>query len=293
MVELAVVAADVTARPCDLLILKHADGFYGVDKIVSDRIGFNAGVPDGEAAWLAGRNIEAQRVLYIGVGPLGEFRYPQIRTFGRKALEFAARGTGRTRVICTPIHGPGYGLDEREAFLSLVGGFLDGIERDVYPAELERIEIVELSERRAERLKTMLSEYIEAPSPSGARASIGDAQYVTFASSSHQSLSSFGVESEQKTKLFVAMPFSPEYSDVFDIAIQEACQAARIVCERVDQQAYTGDILGQIKTRLRNGSGVVALLNDANPNVFLEIGFAWGMGEANCVDRQEGCRGSI
>jgi len=40
MIELAVVAADITQRPCDLLVLKHADGFYGVDAIVSERLGF-------------------------------------------------------------------------------------------------------------------------------------------------------------------------------------------------------------------------------------------------------------
>ena len=97
-----------------------------------------------------------------------------------------------------------------------------------------------------------------------------------FATASPQGLSSFGAESEKKTKLFVAMPFSPEHSDVWEIAIQEACQVAGILCERVDEQAYTGDILGEITRRLRNGSGVLALLNDANPNVFLEIGFAWG-----------------
>lgn len=140
VVELAVVTADITERPCDLLLLKHADGFYGVDAIVSKRLGFRAGVPEGEATFLAGRNIEAQKVLYIGVGPLGEFRYPQIRAFGRKALALANQDSGRTKVLCTPLHGPGYGLDEREAFLSLVGGFLDGIESGAFPEDLNRQE---------------------------------------------------------------------------------------------------------------------------------------------------------
>lgn len=114
MVELAVVAADITATPCDLLLLKHADGFYGVDLIISERLGFTKGVPEGEATLLTGRNIEARQVLYIGVGNLAKFRYPQIRRFGRWALELAASTSGRTRVLCTPLHGPGYGLDERE-----------------------------------------------------------------------------------------------------------------------------------------------------------------------------------
>jgi len=289
MVELAVVAADITERPCDLLLLKHANGFYGVDEIVSELLGFTAEVPEGQATFLPGRNIEARRVVYIGVGPLGRFRYPQIRTFGRTALELAARDSGYTRLICSPIHGPGYGLDEREAFLSLVGGFLDAIERGAYPNDLERIEIVELSARRAKRLQEILSNFIRSSAqPKGPKPSSRRSQTFSFAMASHQGLSSFGAESEEKNKLFVAMPFSPEHSDVWEIAIQEACQTAGIICERVDEQAYTGDILAQIARRLRNGSGVLALLNDANPNVFLEVGFAWGIEKPTVLIAKKG-----
>jgi hypothetical protein len=275
MVELAVVAADITERPCDLLLLKHADGFYGVDKVVSERLGFRARVPEGEVAYLEGRNIGASKVLYIGVGPLEQFRYAQIRVFGRRALELAARGSERTRVLCTSLHGTGYGLDEREAFLSLVGGFLDGIESGAFPGDLKRIEIVELKSSRARRLEKILSEFI-ASSPE-TKDSRGPLQGIFgLGMASHDRLAPFGFQSEQKSKLFVAMPFAAEHSDVWDIAIQEACQTAGLVCERVDEQAFTGDILSQIKSRLRTANGVLALLNDANPNVFLEIGFAWG-----------------
>ena len=75
------------------------------------------------------------------------------------------------------------------------------------------------------------------------------------------------------------MPFAPEHSDVWEIAIQESCQNAQIVCERVDKQAYVGDILSEVVSRLKIANGVLALLDDANPNVFLEIGFAWGAGK--------------
>jgi hypothetical protein len=246
-------------------------------------------VPEGEAAFLGGQNIEARMVLYIGVGPLGQFRYAQIREFGRRALELAARGSGRTQVLCTTLHGPGYGLDEREAFLSLVGGFLDGIESGALPKELERIEIVELSSNRAERLARILSEFITSPSPSkNKRPQPQGAKTFSLASGAHSSLLSFGIESEQKPKLFVAMPFAAEHSDVWEIAIQESCQNAGIVCERVDEKAYTGDILAQITSRLRTASGVLAVLDDANPNVFLEIGFAWGIGKPTVLIAKKG-----
>ena len=91
MVELAVVAADITERPCDLLLLKHADGFYGVDAIISELLGFKAGVDEGQATFLPGRNIQAREVVYIGVGPLGRFRYP------KRFEPLRAHGTGGGR----------------------------------------------------------------------------------------------------------------------------------------------------------------------------------------------------
>lgn len=71
------------------------------------------------------------------------------------------------------------------------------------------------------------------------------------------------------------MPFKTDFSDEWEIAIQEACQKAEIICERIDTQAYVGDILTIIKDRISKYHGVIALLNESNPNVFLEVGFAW------------------
>jgi hypothetical protein len=289
MVELVVVPGDVTQRPCDLLVLKYADGFYGADLAVSKRLHFSARVSKGETVFLPGLNIAARKVLYIGVGLLQDFRYSRIREFGRKALELAARDPEHTKVLCATIHGPGYGLDERESFLSLLGGFLDGLERGVFPTDLERIEIVEFDPKRAQRLQRMLSESLASPSPpDNNRAQVRGEQSFGQATGPHQDLSSFGAESERKTKLFVAMPFAPEHSDVWEIAIQESCQKAQIVCERLDKQAYVGDIVSEVVSRLKKANGVLALLDDANPNVFLEIGFAWGAGKPTVLIAKDG-----
>jgi hypothetical protein len=157
MVELGVVHGDLTERPCDVLVLKHADEFYGVDQLIAERVGFKKHVPEGESALIAGQGIGARRVLFIGVGPLRDFRYPQIRRFGFSALQLSTRVRKPLNVICTCVHGSGYGLDEREAFLSLVGGFLDGLEQLKIPDELKRIEIVETNKSRADRLSRLLS----------------------------------------------------------------------------------------------------------------------------------------
>jgi hypothetical protein len=290
MVDIAVVTGDITHRPCDLLVLKHADGFYGVDELVAICIGFDADVENGAFAFAPARNIAPRSVLFLGVGDLFAFRYAQIRSFARKALKLAAGNDNSIEVICSPLHGVSYGLDEREAFLSLVAGFLDAIASGEYPRALRKIEIVELENRRAERMSQALDEVMKShgqPTPplgwNGLEPSV-----LNPVSTAHDDLSSFGAGSEKKAKVFVAMPFSEEHSDVWDIAVQESCSSAGILCERLDEEAYTGDIMAELKERLRQGSGVVALLDGSNPNVFLEIGLAWGMGQPTVLMAKKG-----
>jgi nucleoside 2-deoxyribosyltransferase len=45
-----------------------------------------------------------------------------------------------------------------------------------------------------------------------------------------------------------------------------------------DLAAFTGDVLEWVRSRIRSAHLVVADLTDANPNVYLEVGYAWGVG---------------
>ena len=66
--------------------------------------------------------------------------------------------------------------------------------------------------------------------------------------------------------------------DVYHYGIQSAVNAAGLLCERADLSSFTGDVLEWVRSRIRSASLVVADLTDANPNVYLEVGFAWGVG---------------
>jgi len=66
--------------------------------------------------------------------------------------------------------------------------------------------------------------------------------------------------------------------DVFFYGIQQPLHAAGLLCERVDQDAFTGGIMDYVKTRIETASVVIAELSGANPNVYLEVGYAWGKG---------------
>jgi hypothetical protein len=86
------------------------------------------------------------------------------------------------------------------------------------------------------------------------------------------------VENFEKPKkhLFVAMPFIPELEDCYYYGIRVPINLAGFNSIRIDQVSFTGDILHQIKYSIESAAAVVAMLDGANPNVYLEVGYSWG-----------------
>ncbi len=248
MTSLRVIHGDILNHPCDLLILKHADGFFGVDEAAAKRIGFSGGLEKGRFAIVPGRNVEARQLLFYGVGPLADFRYAEIRQFGRDALKIVCDRAERPRRVCSPVHGPGYGLDESEAFLSLIGGFSDAIKNSKVEGLIEEIVVVERHPRRAEHFGALLNEIAFGGKNKVRKLEKSNSgQEQELSRNLDKRLASYGLASEDKTRLFVAMPFKKDYSDEWEISITEAAREADILCERIDEQSYTGDILVQIK----------------------------------------------
>jgi hypothetical protein len=100
----------------------------------------------------------------------------------------------------------------------------------------------------------------------------------------------FGVRAEEKPRLFVAMPFADDFIDEFEIGFHEAAKASAFICERLDLEAFTSDIVEEIRNRIVESHGVIALLNGHNPNVLLEIGFAWAHGKPTILVAKENVR---
>jgi hypothetical protein len=75
------------------------------------------------------------------------------------------------------------------------------------------------------------------------------------------------------------MPFAAEMEDVFHYGIQGAVNDAGFLCERADLSSFTGDVMEWVKKRISAATFVIGDLSTANPNVYLEIGYAWGCGK--------------
>lgn len=263
----------------DVLVLKYADALYGVDRAAAQALidtvpDILARMPKPSGFYITPPTdaVTAGRVLFVGVGPLRQFGYGEIRKFARKSLEALAGEMPGARHVAMTIHGPGYGLDESEAFESEIAGLLDAIASGDVPADLARVTIVERNPGRANRLKTLLDQ-LRPTGPADPRSHA----FRPLAEVPGR-LRSVGYDSQSKPHIFVAMPFADEMDDIFHYGIQGAVNAAGFLCERADLSTFTGDVMEWVKKRISSATLVVADLSDANPNVYLEVGYAWGCG---------------
>jgi hypothetical protein len=271
---------DALALAADVLALKHAQGLFGVDLKVFQRLSARdvrlqqALPPPGGSLLVPSReSVAAADVLFIGVEPLGQFDYESIRRFSRVVLSTLQVSRPDTRHVAMTLHGVGFGLDEAEAFRAEVAGLLDALEAQAMPPALERVTIVERDPGSAERLTALLESLL----PSTGRQGHPDATREQ-RRDARAGLDDVGRQSRAKPHVFVAMPFADKYGDRFHYGIRTAANAAGFLCERADLASFTGDVLAWVKERIGSAALVVADLSTANPNVYLEVGYAWGRG---------------
>jgi hypothetical protein len=222
----------------------------------------------------SGGALAASRLLFLGVVHLYAFNYAEIREFGHDVLKVLQVEAPGIRHVALTLHGPGYGLDEAEAFRAEVAGLLDAISAGQHPRTLERITIVEANPARADRLQRLLRELTR----SGSQDRSPESAAAGETPSGLRALTSAGRGSAAKRHVFVAMPFAQEFDDLYHYGIQGGVNAAGYLCERADLAAFTGDVIAFVKDRISTADLVVADLSAANPNVYLEVGYAWGKG---------------
>ncbi|MDT4952733.1 MAG: hypothetical protein QOJ02_871 [Acidobacteriota bacterium] len=271
--------ADIIDFSCDVLVLKYAQDFYGADAIVSELLGadpyssnysIDISLLPGQHFLLPSQGkIAAKNVLFVGVVELSKFDYGKIRALAKKSLRILAKRMPEAAHIGMTIHGVGYGLDEKESFLAQIAGLFDAFHNNAVPPSLKRITIVDKNHDRAVRLRRILKEHL--PSESSAKK-----QRLVSKASPPSRIASAGLESKNKPHVFVAMPFSKQMEDVYRFGIMEPVDAAGFLCERVDMEIFIGDILTHIKLRIETATLIIADLTGANPNVYLEVGYAWG-----------------
>lgn len=277
-IELSVVQGDAFAVDADILVAKYAQQTYGLDRAILANIRNKKSPPRlppvGEHLTVTGiNNLKAQAVLFLGVEPLHEFGYPQIRDFARRALTTLRDEHSDARILLLTLHGAGYGLDEIEAFDSEVAGLFDAINAGTYPDSLEKVLMVESDSRRAAKLAAHLRNLV----PDGRLSAFRTPTNTGLSADSQLVLRSAGYASASKPHVFAAMPFAPEFDDLYHYGITGAVKASGYLCERADMSSFTGNVMSWVQLRIATAKLVIAELTGANPNVYLEVGFAWAL----------------
>lgn len=279
-VHIEVQEGDILKFPADVLALKYAQDLHGADLAVYQRLSAAGRQPTSLPRVSGFKFVDAKGVLaadaalFVGVEPLRQFGYQEIREFGRKVLVSLAGQAPNIEHIALTIHGPGYGLDESEAFESELAGVIDAIVTRDCPANLRRVSFVERNPGRAGRLREALGEII----PNGVIDRDGPRSLDSLEEQPRDTLRNVGYNSADKPRVFVAMPFMDAMDDVFHYGIQGAVKSAGFLCERADLTSFVGDVMEWVRQRISGASFMIADLTTANPNVYLEVGYSWGCG---------------
>lgn len=291
-VDVKIVRSDVAEVDADVLLLKYARRLYGADEMVAVRLA-QLGVcqesqidPEiGEPLVIeTGDGFAFRKVMFLGTPSLNRFRYKEMRAYACRAIELLAESHPDVQTIATTVHGAGYGLDIEESMHALIFGFQQAIARGCLPT-LKQIIFVERNGRRFDILQTELKQIGPLTRPninvSEPTAQSGDTYWDV--KDNHGS-----GQQDSKPLVFVAMPFSIEFEDVYQFGIYGVMRKCGFVCERVDESYYAGNIVERIKDGIRRCEFVVADLTSERPNVYLEVGFAWGLGKPVVLVARDG-----
>lgn len=300
--EFAIEVGDILAFDSDVIVLKYAQHFYGADRKVANLLE-QRGIsreslsppPNEYRIVNSVDSINSQFAVFIGVQPGSQFIYKDVREFGAYSVDIVTQKIPQAKHIAMTIHGVGFGLDEAESFLAQLAGIQDSLLNNRKSNSIKRISIVDINRDRVQRLRKVLQKKMESASyglklkSDGSlykidikgrisRVMYGDVTKDRDVLVAAGSIDLEGIESENKPHVFVAMPFHKEFEDIFYLGIQEPVKRAHLLCERIDIEAFTGDVMEQVKKRIETAVIVIAVLTGANPNVYLEIGYAWGKG---------------
>lgn len=295
--DISIREGDALEFECDVLILKYAQKLYGVDKAAFERISSTqpevaAGLPSigGYLLVKTKRVIPASQILFVGTKSLYDFDYDDIRGFAKRALEICSVETPNAQRVALTIHGVGFGLDEAEALYAQIVGLNEAIAEGSFPSELKSIVIVERNHRRFERLARALQ---DMSSPGGDAPLVGlePAAQLQDVDAGGNKIEFEGARrgaSEirrpgAKPSIFVAMPFASEMDDTFFYGIQRPIEQVGYLCERADLASFTGNVVEWVKNKINSAKLIIAELTGGNPNVYLEVGFAWGIGKPSVL----------
>ena len=264
-----VLNADIDKVSADVLLLKHAQGFYGVDAHVRNQLEdvgqldtTDFRLPVGNYRLIETTGFLWRRVCFLGVPSLEAFGYREMRKFAYRAIEILSQEQIRLRRLVTTTHGAGIGLDAVESMAHLLDGFREGLQAFPIPG-LNEVIFVEHEDLLAVRLTAAMqalnSEYeLQQKWHTGSR------------------------------KLLVAFPAGDEFEDLYQFGILQPAQMCEFQCERISFHPREPISLSNLLESREEACILVADVSSADPRTWLEIGLALGRGQQTILLARQG-----
>ena len=280
--------ADLMHTPCSLVFMKHIEGTMSGPESALDA------VTQGQLKALYAQHEQEHHQILFRDAPHGRvrtyiinfhkndlpFSYRSVDRYAREMLRVleaeSPEAAGALITVLTPIHGPGAGLDASESMETLVLALADELSSRSQPAFAAEVILVEKEKEVFDRLQERLK-YLAARSVvtfDGVECHVNPGKSQT-----RIAIDERRVQQLSLRHLFVAMPYAKEFNNAYYFGIKQPIELRGRKCERVDQDAFTGDIVERIKTRIRGAELVIADITGNNPNVFFEVGYAEGLGK--------------
>jgi nucleoside 2-deoxyribosyltransferase len=95
-------------------------------------------------------------------------------------------------------------------------------------------------------------------------------------------------EIDLKKRIFVVMPFSKEFEDVYFLGIREVSESLGFIVERADDIEHNESILEVICAKIAAADAIIGDTTGSNPNVFYEIGYAHALRSTTILIARKG-----
>jgi hypothetical protein len=290
-IELAIGAKDITSMDADVLAIPYSsnvDGFSSkVLETITRKCKIYKNLSEGYIYGGTCSIVKTNYVLLLNTPSISKFNYRHVREFSSNTLRMLSEHLPYCKHLLMVIHGAEYGLDEIESAFAQLGGILDAMEKGDLPNGLERISMISNNRSRIRNIRSAFENSL-GKSPYVTKLGIKrNLAYLITAKLNEvygydrykyisKSIKTAGIKSESKESIFVAMPFRKDMYDLFRFGISQPIRKRGFLAERIDQQKYTGTVLERIKKEIDDAKLIVAVLTGSNPNVYLEVGYAWG-----------------
>ncbi len=162
---------DALKFKADVLAVKHAPRSGGLGAQVRKRLNEDADLLPAldEYRIFPGRGVaQTDYVLMVGAPPIFALGYAQLRALSRRFLEALWEAGLDAQHVVTTLHGvrTGAGLDEVEAFRSLLLGLSDAYTTGHYPPDLRKVSFVENDLNRVRLMQDALRRFLpDVPAP--------------------------------------------------------------------------------------------------------------------------------